>query len=290
MKDARKTRYDFNKLTKRLVHGMGQAIADYGMIEAHDRIMVAVSGGKDSLTLLSLLLNLQKRAPVPFEICAVHLDQKQPAFPVAVLKDYFDILEIPYVIIGKDTYGIVKRIIPEQSTPCGLCSRLRRGTLYEFAVVNGFNKIALGHHRDDLIETLFLNMFHGGVLKSMPPKLLSDDLCNCVIRPLAYCRENDIKQYAQQQKLPVIPCTFCGSQPNMQRQAVKAMLAEWETQYPGRMANIFQSMTKLRPSQLADTEMFDFKKLEIDASMRHERRETIAKNSYIIEATNQEAG
>ncbi|WAK00612.1 tRNA 2-thiocytidine(32) synthetase TtcA [Methylobacter sp. YRD-M1] len=253
-----KSRTQFNKLQKRLRHAVGDAIADYNMIENGDKIMVCLSGGKDSYTLLDILLNLQKTAPVEFELVAVNLDQKQPGFPEHVLPEYLESIGVPYHIIERDTYSIVKRIIPEGSTTCGLCSRLRRGALYGYAEANGITKIALGHHRDDILETFFLNIFYGGKLKAMPPKLLSDDRKNIVIRPLAYCREKDIERFAAFKKFPIIPCNLCGSQENLQRQAMKVMLKGWDKQFPGRLETIFTSLQNVAPSQLADTQLFDF--------------------------------
>ncbi len=253
-----KTRYQFNKLQKRLRHTVGDAIADFNMIEDGDKIMVCLSGGKDSYTLLDVLLNLQKTAPVNFELLAVNLDQKQPGFPEHVLPQYLEALGVPYHVIEKDTYSVVKRVIPEGQTTCGLCSRLRRGTLYGFAEENNVTKIALGHHRDDILETFFLNIFYGGKLKAMPPKLLSDDKKNIVIRPLAYTREKEIERYASFRKFPIIPCNLCGSQENLQRQAMKEMLKTWDRQFPGRLETIFTSLQNVAPSQLADRNLFDF--------------------------------
>lgn len=255
-------RYEFNKLRKRLRSLTGQAIADYNMIQEGDRVMVCVSGGKDSLTLLDILLHLQKTAPISFEVAAVTLDQKQPGFPVERLVEYYEARGIPYHIIERDTYSIVREIIPEGKTYCGLCSRLRRGILYGFAEAHGFTKIALGHHRDDIVETFFLNLFFGGRLKAMPPKLLSDDRKHIVIRPLAYCREEDIVRYAREVDFPILPCNLCGSQENLQRQVIKRMLREWERQSPGRMESIFRALQNVSPSQLADRELFDFIHLE----------------------------
>ncbi|PPD41470.1 MAG: tRNA 2-thiocytidine(32) synthetase TtcA [Methylobacter sp.] len=255
---SQKSRTQFNKLQKRLRHYVGDAIADYKMIENGDKVMVCLSGGKDSYTLLDILLNLQKTAPVSFEVIAVNLDQKQPGFPEHVLPEYLASLGVPYHIIEKDTYSVVKRVIPEGQTTCGLCSRLRRGTLYGYAEANGVTKIALGHHRDDILETFFLNIFYGGKLKAMPPKLLSDDKKNIVIRPLAYCREKDIERYSAFRKFPIIPCNLCGSQENLQRAAMKVMLKGWDKQFPGRLETIFTSLQNVAPSQLADPKIFDF--------------------------------
>jgi len=256
-----KTRYQFNKLQKRLRHTVGDAIADYNMIEDGDKVMVCLSGGKDSYTMLDVLMNLQKTAPVDFELIAVNLDQKQPNFPEHVLPEYLESLGVPYHIIEKDTYSVVKRVIPEGQTTCGLCSRLRRGTLYGYAEANGVTKIALGHHRDDILETFFLNIFYGGKLKAMPPKLLSDDKKNIIIRPLAYTREKDIERFAAFKDFPIIPCNLCGSQINLQRQAMKVMLKGWDKQFPGRLETIFTSLKNVAPSQLADTNLFDFTSL-----------------------------
>ena len=257
-----KSRTQFNKLQKRLRRNVGEAIADYNMIEQNDKIMVCLSGGKDSYTMLDILLNLQRTAPVDFEIIAVNLDQKQPGFPEQVLPEYLSALNVPFHIIEHDTYSIVKRIIPEGQTTCSLCSRLRRGTLYGFAREHNITKIALGHHREDIMETFFLNMFYAGKLKAMPPKLLSDDKQNIIIRPLAYCREKDINRFAAYKKFPIIPCNLCGSQVNMQRQAMKQMLAAWDKQFPGRLETIFASLQNIAPSQLADTGLFDFAGLQ----------------------------
>ena len=261
-----KSRTQFNKLQKRLRRCVGEAIADFNMIEANDKIMVCLSGGKDSYTMLDILINLQKTAPVPFEIIAVNLDQKQPGFPEHVLPEYLESIGVPYHIIENDTYSIVKRIIPEGKTTCSLCSRLRRGSLYGYAKAHGITKIALGHHRDDIIETFFLNMFYAGKLKAMPPKLLSDDKQNIIIRPLAYCREKDINRFAAFKQFPIIPCNLCGSQENLQRVAMKKMLAGWDKQFPGRVETIFASLQNIAPSQLADINLFDFANLkrEID--------------------------
>lgn len=254
----RKTSYDFNKLQKRLRRQIGQAIENFDMISAGDRVMVCLSGGADSYTMLNILLSLRKSAPIEFELIAVNLDQKQPDFPEHVLPAYLEELGVPYHILEQDTYSVVSRVIEPGKTMCGLCSRLRRGSLYTFAKQQGFTKIALGHHRDDLIETLFLNMFYGGKLKAMPPKLLSDDGDNIVIRPLAFSTEADIKAYAMHMNFPIIPCNLCGSQDHLQRQAVKNMLNEWRRKYPGRVETIFTAMQNVVPSHLADTGLFDF--------------------------------
>ena len=250
------------KLQAQLRGSVGKAIADYAMIAHGDHVMVCLSGGKDSYTLLDMLLSLQRSAPVSFEITAVNLDQKQPGFPVDVLPNYLESLGVRYRIIEQNTYAVVKRVIPEGKTMCGLCSRLRRGALYRYAAENGITKIALGHHRDDIVETLFLNMFFGGKLKAMPPKLLSEDRRHIVIRPLCYVPERLIARYATARAFPIIPCTLCGSQPNMQRMAVKNMLLKWEQEFPGRIEAIFSSICNVSGSQLADLELFDFAGLE----------------------------
>jgi tRNA 2-thiocytidine biosynthesis protein TtcA len=249
---------NFKKLQAQLRASVGKAIADYRMIEDGDRVMVCLSGGKDSYTLLDILLSLQRSAPVSFELVAVNLDQKQPGFPAEVLPRYLEALGVPFRIIEQNTYAVVKRVIPDGKTMCGLCSRLRRGALYRFAAENGVTKIALGHHRDDIVETLFLNMFFGGRLKAMPPKLKSEDGRHIVIRPLAYAAERDIERYAAAREFPIIPCTLCGSQPNLQRAAVKSMLKEWESKFPGRAETIFSSIRNVSASQLADPALFDF--------------------------------
>ncbi|MGS0674217.1 tRNA 2-thiocytidine(32) synthetase TtcA [Shewanella sp. 0m-4] len=259
-----------SKLQKRLRSEVGRAIGDYNMIEEGDRVMCCLSGGKDSYAMLDILLNLQQRAPIKFEIVAVNLDQKQPGFPEDILPAYLDTLGVAYHILEKDTYSIVKDKIPEGKTTCSLCSRLRRGTLYGFAQKIGATKIALGHHRDDIIETMFLNMFFAGKMKAMPPKLLSDDGANMVIRPLAYCREKDIAEYAELKNFPIIPCNLCGSQENLKRAAVKEMLVQWDSEHPGRIETIFTAMQNTAPSQGVDREQFDFLSLtrDPDAPMR----------------------
>ncbi|HWP00090.1 MAG TPA: tRNA 2-thiocytidine(32) synthetase TtcA [Methylococcus sp.] len=257
-----KERYEFNKLKKRLRRLVGQAIADYDMIQDGDRVMVCLSGGKDSYTLLDILLSLRLNAPVRFDLVAANLDQKQPGFPAHVLPQYLSEIGVPFHIIEQDTYSVVKSIVPEGKTTCGLCSRLRRGLLYRYAADHGITKIALGHHRDDILETFFLNLFYGGTLKAMPPKLLSDDRRHIVIRPLAYCRESDIAAYARVRDFPIIPCNLCGSQENLQRQAMKSMLREWEKRHPGRVETIFRALQNVAPSQLADPRLFDFAGLE----------------------------
>ncbi|MDR6177637.1 MULTISPECIES: tRNA 2-thiocytidine(32) synthetase TtcA [unclassified Pseudomonas] len=255
-----------NKLQKRLRRLTGEAIADYNMIEDGDKVMVCLSGGKDSYTLLDMLLHLQKVAPIRFEIVAVNLDQKQPGFPEHVLPQYLKELGVEYHILERDTYSVVKEKIPEGKTTCSLCSRLRRGILYTFADEIGATKMALGHHRDDMVETFFLNLFHGGTLKAMPPKLRADDGRNVVIRPLAYCNEKDIEAYAVLREFPIIPCNLCGSQENLQRKVVKEMLLEWERKTPGRTEIMFRALQNVVPSQLADRELFDFASLKIDDS------------------------
>jgi tRNA 2-thiocytidine biosynthesis protein TtcA len=250
-----------NKLQKLLRREVGKAILDYKMIGEGDRIMCCLSGGKDSFAMLEILMNLKAHAPVNFEIFVVNLDQKQPGFPEHVLPTYLDSLGIEYYIVERDTYSIVKDKIPEGKTTCGLCSRLRRGILYDFAVEKGATRIALGHHRDDIMETLFLNMFYGGKMKAMPPKLLSDDGRNVVIRPMAYCREKDILRFSELQQYPIIPCNLCGSQENLQRQAIKQMFQGWDKMYPGRLENMFRAMKNIVPSHMVDTKLYDFEKL-----------------------------
>ena len=259
-----KQKYNFNKLQKRIRRQVGQAIADYNMIEDGDRIMVCLSGGKDSYTMLDILMSLQKSAPVSFELIAVNLDQKQPGFPDHILPEYLEKIGVQHKIVTEDTYSIVKDKIPEGKTTCSLCSRLRRGILYRTAKELGATKIALGHHRDDIIETLFLNMFHGGKLKSMPPKLKSDNDEHVVIRPLAYAKEKDIEKFSEAKEFPIIPCNLCGSQENLQRKQIKAMLNDWDKKHPGRIESMFNAIKNVVPSHLADTELFDFKTLSQD--------------------------
>ncbi len=254
----RKQHYEAAKLAKRLRHQVGQAIADFNMIEDGDKVMVCLSGGKDSYTLLDILLSLQAKAPVRFELVAVNLDQKQPGFPEHVLPEYLTARGVPFHIIEQDTYSTVTRVIPEGKTMCSLCSRLRRGALYQWAATNGVTKIALGHHRDDILGTFFLNLFYQAQLKAMPPKLRSDDGRHVVIRPLAYCKESDIAEYAGQRQFPIIPCNLCGSQENLQRKAVRRMMEDWEKQYPGRSETIFRALGSVQPSQLTDRNLFDF--------------------------------
>ena len=255
---ARKAAFEANKLAKRLHREVGRAIADFSMIEAGDKVMVCLSGGKDSYTLLDILLSLRERAPVAFDIVAVNLDQKQPGFPAEVLPGYLRARGVPFHIENQDTYSIVKRLVPEGQTMCSLCSRLRRGILYRVAAELGATKIALGHHRDDMVVTLLINMFFGGRLKGMPPKLVSDDGRNVVIRPLAYVAETDIERWARHRQFPIIPCSLCGSQQNLQRVQVKAMLREWERQYPGRSDNMLRAMARVVPSHLMDSKLYPF--------------------------------
>ncbi|MCO7233624.1 MULTISPECIES: tRNA 2-thiocytidine(32) synthetase TtcA [unclassified Cobetia] len=260
--DAATAKRELNKLQKRLRRNVGTAITDYGMIRDGDKVMVCLSGGKDSYTMLDILMNLQRNAPVQFTLVAVNLDQKQPGFPEHVLPAWLESVGVEYHILERDTYSIVKEKVPEGKTTCGLCSRLRRGSLYGFATEIGATKIALGHHRDDILETLFLNMFFGGKLKTMPPKLLSDDQRHIVIRPLAYCRESDIEAYSNAREFPIIPCNLCGSQENLQRQVVKEMLQDWEKKHPGRLETMFHAVTSVAPSHLADRDLFDFAGLD----------------------------
>lgn len=254
----RKQQVNLNKLQKRLRREVGNAIVHYNMIEQGDRVMLCLSGGKDSYTMLDILCSLRRSAPIDFELVAVNLDQGHPGYPKHVLPDYLRQHGVAFDVIDVDTYSTVKRVIPENKTMCGLCSRLRRGILYRYASEHGMSKIALGHHRDDIIETLFLNLFHGGKLKAMPPKLRSDDGRHIVIRPLAYCREKDVARYAQARAFPVIPCDLCGSQENLQRKLIKGMLQAWDKQFPGRLETIFHALQHVAPSQLADRALFDF--------------------------------
>ncbi|GAA5001593.1 tRNA 2-thiocytidine(32) synthetase TtcA [Pseudoluteimonas lycopersici] len=255
---AQRRKREADKLAKRLRHQVGKAIADFGMIEGGDKVMVCLSGGKDSYTMLDVLLQLQKKAPVEFGITAVNLDQKQPGFPEHVLPEYLKSIGVDFHILEQDTYSVVTRVIPEGKTMCSLCSRLRRGALYTYAEQNGFTKIALGHHRDDLVNTFFLNLFFHAKLSGMPPKLLSDDGKHVVIRPLAYVREADIEQYADAKAFPIIPCNLCGSQENLQRKQVKKMLEQWERESPGRVETMARALGDIRPSQLSDPKLFDF--------------------------------
>jgi len=269
MNSADKIKTRFNKLQKRLRREMGQAIADYNMVEEGDRIMVCLSGGKDSYTMLDILMNLRRSAPVSFDLLAVNLDQKQPGFPEHVLPEYLQSLDVPYHVIEQDTYSVVNRIVPEGKTTCGLCSRMRRGALYAYAEEHGYNKIALGHHRDDIVETFFLNMFYGGQLKAMPAKLKSDNGKHIVIRPLSYSREKDIAEFAELKQYPIIPCNLCGSQENLQRVQMKKMLEKWDKECPGRVETIFNSLKNVKPSQLLDRQQFDFENLtqQVDVDM-----------------------
>ena len=255
---SQKEIYNLNKLQKRLRRNVGEAISDYNMIEEGDRIMVCLSGGKDSYTMLEILRNLQQSAPINFSLIAVNLDQKQPGFPEHILPQYLESIGVEYKIVEENTYSIVKDKIPEGKTTCSLCSRLRRGILYRTATELGATKIALGHHRDDILQTLFLNMFYGGKMKGMPPKLMSDDGKHIVIRPLAYCREKDIERFATAREYPIIPCNLCGSQPNLQRQVIGDMLRDWDKRYPGRIETMFSAMQNVVPSHMCDTELFDF--------------------------------
>lgn len=262
--DPRRQKLEADKLAKRLRRQVGNAIADYSMIEDGDKIMVCLSGGKDSYSMLDILLNLQANAPISFELVAVNLDQKQPGFPEHVLPDYLTELNVPFTILEQDTYSVVERVVPEGKTQCGLCSRLRRGALYNHAQEHGFSKIALGHHMDDIVETLFLNLFHGARMAAMPPKLRSNDGRNVVIRPMSYCRESDIAAFSAIKQHPIIPCNLCGAQENLQRVQVRKMLDEWERQTPGRTQQIFKAMQNVAPSQLADTNLFDFSSLRVE--------------------------
>lgn len=276
----KKSRTEFNKLQKRLRRLVGTAITDFNMIEEGDKIMVCLSGGKDSYTMLEILLNLQMSAPIKFEVVAVNLDQKQPNFPEHVLPEYLTKRGVPFYILEKDTYSVVKQLTPEGKTYCAVCSRLRRGNLYSFAQEIGATKVALGHHRDDILATLFLNMFHGGKLKAMPPKLLSDDGRNILIRPLAYCKEKDIAEFARLKGFPIIPCNLCGSQENLQRAAINEMLREWDKQYPQRLDSMFTAVQNIAPSQLADRELFDF------VSLKATQRETKAEDASRLDLVN----
>ncbi|MGH8144886.1 MAG: tRNA 2-thiocytidine(32) synthetase TtcA [Rhodanobacteraceae bacterium] len=257
----RKRSHEAARLAKRLRHAVGRAIAEYNLIEDGDRVMVCLSGGKDSWTLLDLLLSLQARAPVKFELVAVNLDQKQPGFSERVIPDYCRERGVEFHVIEQDTYSVVTRVVPEGKTMCSLCSRLRRGALYAFAERDGFTKIALGHHRDDILATFFLNLFYGGTLKAMPPKLLSDDGKHVLIRPLSFCREHEIAEYAEQRGFPIIPCNLCGSQQNLQRKQVRRMLDQWEREHPGRSEIMFRALSHVAPTQLADPGLFDFASL-----------------------------
>jgi tRNA 2-thiocytidine biosynthesis protein TtcA len=257
-RDPRKAEYEANKLAKRIRRQVGEAIADFSMIEPLDKVMVCLSGGKDSHALLDVLIHLRQKSPVPFDLIAVNLDQKQPGFPEHVLPDYLRQRGVPFRVVEQDTYSVVKRLIPEGQTMCSLCSRLRRGVLYRVAQELGATKIALGHHRDDILATFFLNLFHGGTLKAMPPRLRSDDGRHVVIRPLAYVAEADLAAYAQQKRFPIIPCTLCGSQENLERKAIGEMLRDWQRRYPGRIESMMRALGEVRPSHLLDRHLFDF--------------------------------
>ena len=261
MPNLRKQRYEGNKLAKRLRRQVGEAIADFAMISEGDNVMVCLSGGKDSFALLDILLALQEHAPIDFQLVAVNLDQKHPGFPEHVLPDYLASRGVAFRVVEQDTYSVVKRVIPEGKTMCGLCSRMRRGALYRIADELGASKIALGHHRDDILETFFLNLFHGGRLKAMPPKLVSDDGRHMVIRPLAYCRERDLQDFAELKSFPIIPCNLCGSQDNLQRQVIKSMMQEWDKRFPGRLETMFSALQRISPSHLLDPQQFDFDRL-----------------------------
>ena len=262
MIDPRRADFESAKLAKRLRRLAGQAIADFSMIEGGDKVMVCLSGGKDSYALLDVLMRLREKSPVPFELVAVNLDQRHPGFPEHVLPEYLESVGVPYRIVVQDTYSVVKRVIPEGKTMCGLCSRLRRGALYKVAGELGATRIALGHHRDDILETFFLNLFHGGKMKSMPPKLVSDDGKHVVIRPLAYVQESDLAAYAEARAFPIIPCDLCGSQEQLQRKQVKAMLRDWEKHHPGRVESIFSALSSVTPSHLLDRALHDFANLQ----------------------------
>ncbi|XZG70913.1 tRNA 2-thiocytidine(32) synthetase TtcA [Chitinibacteraceae bacterium HSL-7] len=276
--DANKQK--MNKLTKWLRHAVGDAINDYNMIEEGDRVMVCLSGGKDSYTMLDILMSLQRSAPINFSIVAVNLDQKQPGFPEHILPEYLASVGVEYRIIEEDTYSIVKRVVPDGKTTCGLCSRLRRGILYRVADELGATKIALGHHREDILETLFLNMFYGGKMKAMPPKLVSDDGRHVVIRPLAYCREKDIVRYAELKAFPIIPCNLCGSQPNLQRQVIGDMIADWDKRFPGRIESMFRALKNVVPSHLADTNLYDFAGAKADGVAREDGDKAFDRESF----------
>ena len=276
--------FDRAKRQQRLRRLTGQAIGDYRMIEEGDKVMVCLSGGKDSYALLDMLISLRKSAPVSFDLITVNLDQKQPGFPKHVLPDYMATKEIPFYVIERDTYSTVKRVVPEGKTTCALCSRLRRGTLYGFAETNGVTKIALGHHRDDIVETLFLNLFFGSKMKTMPPKLVSDDGRYVVIRPLAYCKESDLAQFAEDQSYPIIPCNLCGSKQNLKRAEIKAMIADWEKRYPGRVENLFRGLQNVVPSHLMDTELHSFDSPSPDDLLTYRRDNPLDEASEIRDA------
>ena len=276
-----KQQFEANKLTKRLRRLTGQAIADFNMIEAGDKVMVCLSGGKDSYGMLDVLLKLREKSPVPFELFAFNLDQKHPGYPAHILPEYLQGLGIPFRIEEQDTYSTVKRVIPEGKTMCSLCSRLRRGVIYRVATEIGATKIALGHHRDDIINTLFLNMFFGGKLKSMPPKLVSDDGKHVVVRPLAYVEEADLEAYAEYKRFPIIPCDLCGSQDNLQRQQVKQLLREWDKKFPGRIESIFRSIQNVAPSHLLDRNLFNFAGVKADGRANAEGDKAFDAEEYV---------
>lgn len=259
---VRKQQLNFNKLQKRLRRNVGRAIQDFNMIEEGERVMVCLSGGKDSFAMLDILRNLQARAPVRFELIAVNLDQKQPGFPEQVLPDYLRSIGVPFHIIEQDTYSVVKRVVPEGKTTCGLCSRLRRGILYSFAAEHGMTRIALGHHRDDILQTMFMNMFFGSTLKGMPPKLVTDNGEHVVIRPMAYCREQDLAKYAEHREFPIIPCNLCGSQEGLQRQQMREMINEWDRKFPGRVDNMFTALSNIIPSHMMDRKLYPFETIK----------------------------
>jgi tRNA 2-thiocytidine biosynthesis protein TtcA len=260
--EDKRAAHEINKLSKRLHRQVGQAIADFHMIEDGDKVMVCLSGGKDSYALLDILINLRQRAPIRFDLVAVNLDQKQPGFPEHVLPEYLTSRNVPFHIENQDTYSVVKRLVPEGKTMCSLCSRLRRGILYRVAGELGATKIALGHHRDDMVVTLFMNMFFGSRMKGMPPKLVSDDGKNIVIRPLAYVAETDLERWAAHRQFPIIPCSLCGSQQNLQRVQIKKMLREWDKQFPGRIDNLFSAMGNIVPSHMMDRNLYPFTTLQ----------------------------
>lgn len=281
MERRKKQKLEANKLAKRLRRSVGWAIGDFNMIESGDRVLVCVSGGKDSYALADILWDLKRRAPVHFEMTAFNLDQKQPGFPEHVLPEYFAGRGIPFEVVEQDTYSVVTEVVPEGKTLCSLCSRLRRGVIYTYAKRHGYNKIALGHHREDILETLLMNMFHGGRLKTMPPKLISDDGANIVIRPLAYCREKDLARYAGEREFPIIPCNLCGSQADLERVRTKEMLAAWEKQFPGRIENMMRSLANVVPSHLLDTGLYDFDEFRV-AERRDARPDSSSDNENVI--------